>query len=93
MSDKPKATETDVLALYKSPFRYAGTGYIHDAEGSVVSDQGDFEELHNLFAARIRGWGRVQYLNNVCPFDLQDRCGEVFAKALTEYWENNKEDA
>ena len=75
------------LSLYKPPFSYY-CGYIHDGEDRTVADDGSVDELKNMIACRVRGWGRIQYIEGKhTPEDLQDAIGEHIVKALNEYWE------
>lgn len=67
-------------ALYKPPFRLEH-GYIIDSSGRHVADQAGDDVKAML---RIRGWGRIGYLND--PEKLQDTVGELIAEALTKYW-------
>ena len=78
-------TSTDLrnksIGLYIPPFRFEH-GYIWDAKGQMVAD--------NLVngedaALRVRGWGRISYMEN--PEALQDEVGNVIALAMTEFWE------
>ena len=62
------------LALYKPPFSYH-CGYIHDGEGNMVSDA-----PAGAIVTRVRGWGRISYLENA--EELQDTVGEMIAEAL-----------
>jgi hypothetical protein len=71
----------DALALYKPPFAF-NHGFIFDKDGNMVADGGECDRV-----ARIRGWGRISYMEN--PEKLQDTVGELIAIALTEYWERN----
>lgn len=76
------------LALYKPPFRFQH-GYIFDAGGHMVADQGGFaaddKTVEGSVAARIRGWGRIGYMPD--PEALQDEVGTVVAEALTAFWQ------
>lgn len=67
------------FTLYEAPFRYEH-GYIFDAKGQMVSDDGDVGDS----VARVRGWGRIGYLPDGAK--LQDEIGKIMAEALTEYW-------
>lgn len=71
------------ISLYKPPFKF-DFGYIWDADGQMVADQKLDEEGQIL---RVRGWGRISYLEN--PEALQDEVGEVIALALSDYWNLN----
>lgn len=78
-------TNTDLrnksIGLYTPPFRFEH-GYIWDAKGQMVADNHvDGEDA----ALRIRGWGRISYMEN--PEALQDEVGNVIALAMTEFWE------
>ena len=68
------------LKLYKPPFEFR-SGYIWDADGSMVADQGATEAV-----LRIRGWGHIQYLKEFKPEDLQDEVGRLCAEAMTNFW-------
>ena len=74
MSDLTK----EAMSLYKPPFKYIA-GYINDADGRMVADQGP-----DNIIMQIRGWGRIQYKNN--PEALQDEIGRLCAEALTNLW-------
>lgn len=67
------------LKLYKPPLRY-DFGYIWDSNNEMVADDGGM--------ARVRGWGRISYMND--GEALQDKVGELIAEALTEYWNKHK---
>lgn len=69
--------------LYTAPFRY-DTGYIWDSKDEMVADQGGIDELEKIM--RVRGWGRIQYLKNFKPEQLQDQVGKLCAEALTNLW-------
>ena|ERR1043165_4175616 len=77
MSDN-KELRAAAFELYKPPFRHIH-GYIYDAEDRVVAD-----DAASSVSLRIRGWGRIQYMEN--PEALQDTAAELIAEALTEYW-------
>ncbi len=88
---KSDVTEKEAMELYKPPFKHMH-GYIFDADNNMVADDNDtlHRELSegNKFAIqRVRGWGRLGYLEN--PGQKQDKIGDIIAKALTEYWDNN----
>lgn len=69
------------IGLYTPPFRFEH-GYIWDAKGKMVADNHvDGEDA----ALRVRGWGRISYMEN--PEALQDEVGNVIALAMTEFWE------
>jgi len=74
------------LALYKPPFNF-NYGYIFDGDHNTVADSGGMDELKNMIISRVRGWGRICYMDE--PEKLQDKVGELVAVALTEYWERN----
>jgi len=59
----------------------------------VADDRKDHQDIQNTQEntflrrnemARLRGWGRIQYLPD--PEKLHDAVGEIIAEALTEYW-------
>jgi|GEM_PF-1646759 len=77
------------MELYKPPFKFMH-GYIFDADHNMVSDNGDLED-QAAGVARIRGWGRLSYMEN--PEQLQDAAGELFALALTRLWEEFQPEA
>jgi len=70
------------LELYEAPFTCAN-GYIFDAKGRMVADNGEQD-----IVARIRGWGRISYLDNAEA--LQDEVAEIVAEALTEFWTKHR---
>lgn len=74
------------LDLYLPPFRHLH-GYVRDANDQVVSDEGRDVALGTI-AARIRGWGRIQYMDKpeLRAAALQDEVGEIVADALNRYW-------
>lgn len=76
--------------MYKPPFRYDEYGYIFDADGKMFADEGGANEM----LARIRGWGRLQYVKDsgFTPEQIQDECGRLFADALTEFWLSNTQE-
>ena len=86
LSDIRKAA----LNLYVPPFRH-DRGYIWDANNEMVSDDGCGGEMRGLIASRIRGWGRIQYLDNPKgrAAALQDEVGNIVAEALNAYWAAN----
>ncbi len=67
------------IALYEPPFRFE-CGYIFDANGQMVADQGGAEG----YALRIRGWGRIGYMENAEA--LQDDVGQFIAGLLSMHW-------
>ena len=74
------------LSLYKPPFRFH-RGYIYDANNAMVADQGgpgEQETVQGAVAARVRGWGRLGYMENGAA--LQDEIGQIVAEALTAFW-------
>lgn len=73
-----KACREAAFELYQPPFRFE-SGYIFDAKGRMVSDDGGVDAT-----ARVRGWGHIAYLPN--PERLQDEIGAMVAEALTEFW-------
>ena len=75
----------DAMAIYKPPFFFRA-GYIFDDEGNIFADMGS-EDDRQARIARIRGWGRISYMDK--PEELQDAVGKQMAIALTEYWEKH----
>ena len=79
----------DAMRIYTPPFSFNRMGgYIFDKEGLMFADTGDHEEWKNSIA-RIRGWGLLQNIDDIDPYKTQDMLGEIFAEALTEYWEKH----
>ena len=74
------------ISLYVGPFNYY-CGYISDSKGEVFADLGSIIEQE----ARIRGWCRIQKLEDAEA--LQDKVGELFAEALSQFWLAAKQDA
>lgn len=74
------------LDLYIPPFRYVG-GYIYDSNNNTVADSGT-DTAHGTIISRIRGWGRIAYLDNPKgrAEQLQDEAGRIVAEALNMYW-------
>ena len=74
------------LDLYMPPFRHEH-GYIRDANHQMVADDAR-SEGSGLIASRIRGWGRIQYLDKPeqRAAALQDEVAEMVAEALNTYW-------
>lgn len=70
------------LDYLKPPFEF-NRGYIFDAEGHMVADDGDWKN----HVVRIRGWGAISYLES--PEQLQDMIGTLVAEALTEFWQRD----
>jgi len=87
MSDNETFTpiQSAAIDLYKPPFSY-NCGYIHDGDGKVFADEGFVDQMESMIAARIRGWGRISYMKDFNPEDLQDEVGKHCAQAMTEYW-------
>ena len=73
----------ECFKLYSPPFNYH-RGYIWDSKGEMVCDDGGAVDS----IARIRGWGRLQYIQDgeFEPEELQDCVGELVAEALTKLW-------
>lgn len=91
MTKQDAPTTTDIrkaaFDLYTPPFRHVH-GYILDANEQVISDDGAIGEMKGVIAARIRGWGRIQYMDNPegRAAALQDEVGLIVAEALNAYW-------
>lgn len=81
-----KTLRQATLDLYIPPFRYVG-GYIYDSNNNMVADSGT-DLAHGTIISRIRGWGRIAYLdNNMARAEqLQDEAGKIVAEALNMYW-------
>lgn len=79
------------LDLYTPPFRYEH-GYIWDSANHVVADNGEPGEMREQFISRIRGWGRIQYMDNPKgrAAALQDEVGKMVAEALNAFWAAQK---
>jgi hypothetical protein len=78
---KPLTDERkEAMKIYTPPFKHY-RGYIHDAEGHMVSDD---DEVKRTVAHRVRGWGRISYLPNAEA--IQDEIGVMMADALNEYY-------
>lgn len=77
------------LDLYTPPFRHE-YGYIRDANHHMVAGDAS-SEATGLIAARIRGWGRIQYMDKpeMRANALQDEVAEMVAEALNAYWAAN----
>lgn len=78
-----KSIRQRALELYKPPFRYESL-YIWDSENNIVADDVVIDAI-----ARIRGWGRIQYMKN--PEKLQDEVGEIIAEALNDFWQKHSQ--
>jgi hypothetical protein len=83
---EPTPIRCAALELYTPPFRHEH-GYIRDANHQMVADDAS-SEATGLIAARIRGWGRIQYMDKpeMRANALQDEVAEVVAEALNAYW-------
>lgn len=79
------------LELYTPPFRFRN-GYVFDSKGHMVADQDDVDAMRESIAARIRGWGRIQYMDNPKgrAAALQDEVGKILAEALNAFWAAQK---
>lgn len=73
------------IDLYTPPFRFE-YGYIWDAKDQMVADNSVPEDAEGA-ALRVRGWGRISYLEE--PEALQDEVGNIIASAMTEHWNRN----
>lgn len=82
MSNLDEAIRQVALDYLKPPFKF-NRGYIFDAEGHMVADDGDWKN----HVVRIRGWGAISYLES--PEQLQDMIGTLVAEALTEFWQRD----
>lgn len=81
-----KTLRQATLDLYIPPFRYVG-GYIYDSNNNTVADSGT-DTAQGTIISRIRGWGRIAYLDNpkARAEQLQDEAGRIVAEALNMYW-------
>lgn len=82
VSDEIESLRDKAVSLYKPPFRFEH-GYILDAESRIVADN-NVEDVDGA-ALRVRGWGRISYMENAEA--LQDEVGSVIALAMTEFWQ------
>jgi hypothetical protein len=87
-----KPIEKFALSLYKPPFRFM-CGYIYDSDNNMFADDRYTDETveteEGALALRVRGWGRLQYLETEFDNgDIQDVLGEIIVKALNSYWES-----
>lgn len=74
------------------PVKYDGMMYYFGKDGEIVAD---FDEGVNTGDGfRIRGWGRIQYLQeeNKTPEQLQDECAFYIEHAINAYSEINLAD-
>lgn len=82
--------------LYKPPFYFRG-GYVWDSGHHMVLDQHTEDgDTSDAILARIRGWGRIQYMDKpeLRAAALQDEVGKLVAEALNAAWERQSmEDA
>lgn len=89
-----KTITQTALELYKAPFSFY-CGYIHDADGKTVADDGAIGDKPDEIKTengivRVRGWGHIQKLKtDYGNSDIQDEVGRLIAVALTEFWEKN----
>lgn len=78
--------ESAAIDLCVPPFEFYH-GYIKDSKGNTIADDGDIGAMEEMIAARIRGWGRLSYIEGEhSPADIQDTIGRHIATALNEYW-------
>jgi hypothetical protein len=79
------------LELYTPPFSFRH-GYVFDSKGHMVADQDDVDAMRESIAARIRGWGRIQYMDNPMgrAAALQDEVGQIVVEALNAFWAAQK---
>jgi hypothetical protein len=79
----------DAMSIYTPPFRYVH-GYIYDSNNLMVADDGDMtgeKNVKSAIAARVRGWGKISYMQNGAA--IQDEIGQMVVDALNQYYENN----
>ncbi len=78
----PVPKPIDIFSIYKAPFRADKYGvFIFDADSNMVADMDLFEKKF-----RIRGWGRIQYMEN--PEQIHDALASAFA-VVTEGCEHD----
>ncbi len=77
--------QQQAIKLYTPPFIYKD-GYVFDANGYIVLDN-VIEVTKDIDFLRIRGWGRISYMEN--SEELQDTVGKLVAIALTEFWDKH----
>jgi len=75
----PAEVRNIAYGLYVPPFRYH-CGYIFDSRNRMVADDNAFD-----CAARIRGWGRIGYMDHA--EQIQDESGIIIAEALNAHYE------
>jgi len=75
------------INLYTPPFTFNRFGYLNDSAHQMVADnhvEDSVEETGQEAILRVRGWGRISYLENAEA--LQDKVGEILSQAMTEFW-------
>lgn len=92
------------LALYRPPFENRGGIYIFDAAGHMVADCDVGAEDDLATVLRVRGWGRIRYMDDGPA--LQDTVEDLMIEAgcfepgatmtevaarLTAFWEQETE--
>lgn len=80
-----QTTRQKAMELLKPPFRL-NHGYIFDSahNPNMVADEGECE-IGTI--ARLRGWGRLGYLDDGAK--IQDEIGNIICDALNEYFEKH----
>ena len=75
------------LEIFTPPFRYEN-GFIVDSSDNIVAYSWR-DKAARLIASRIRGWGRIQYMDNPewSADEIQDEVGKIVAEALNSFWE------
>ena len=75
------------IEIFTPPFRYEN-GFIVDSSDNIVAYSWR-DKAARLIASRIRGWGRIQYMDNPewSADEIQDEVGKIVAEALNSFWE------
>ena len=75
------------IALYQPPFNFNRFGYITDANHQTVADNNVSDDESGKALLRVRGWGRISYMDDAAP--LQDQVGLELMEALNAHWIKN----
>lgn len=75
------------IALYQPPFTFNRFGYITDANHQPVADNNVSDDESGKALLRVRGWGRISYMDDAAP--LQDQVGLELMEALNAHWIKN----
>ena len=77
------------LQLYEAPFSL-DHGYIWDAKGEMFADSVNGARIDPVVVAQVRGWGRIQKLDDA--ENLQDEVGRLIVEALNDKWSGKIKD-